>query len=73
MPETTLEVLNGKVEMFKGAVVGNRLLVASCPLGWMRLTTDRWGAVRKSSEAVEGRVGEKNLSCIEYELVERAS
>ena len=58
VPGDTLELLNAKVEMYKG---------------WMRLVVDRWGAVHKAAQAAEFKVAAANLSNIEYELVERGS
>jgi replication factor A1 len=54
-PGSTIEVRNGRIEMFKG---------------FMRLTVDKWGKIAKATEAATFNVNlEKNMSAVEYELV----
>jgi len=56
IPGATITVLNAKIDMALS--------------GYMRLVVDKWGRIIPSKEAATFTVNtNKNLSCVEYELV----
>lgn len=55
-PGETVEIRNGKIEMFQG---------------FMRLEVDKWGKIVPSSTPLAEVNSAKNMSSVEYELVEQ--
>lgn len=56
MQGDTVEIRNGKIEMFQG---------------FMRLEVDKWGKIVRSASPLADVNAAKNMSSVEYELVEQ--
>lgn len=54
--DETVEIRNGKIEMFQG---------------FMRLEVDKWGKIVRSTTPLTDVNSAKNMSSVEYELVEQ--